>query len=463
MFDITYKKTHAATIRMRSTADNSSPYGILIYRRLCSDGSYKAHYKKIGSGRGQPKSHTHKERKTKKITHAQNQHSDKFSEPHYRKTKTPTRPSVHGTLGDTLPRDVLKKRRDDRIFQTGVVLSKSKPPEHIKPKPPEYIKPKQSEHIKLKQSYKVDNVSASMPVLNNSAHPASLQKKMASLQKKMAPLQKMKVFEKTPQPHKTVVLEAGNDRRPRKTSAHTKTHTPGVEKRFEKTSEKRSEKSSEKRSLYNVNHSGNRTETSGLDNLKHIRSSKPLNHSRFKSLLRHGKRPSLLKQLRTISGSSRISCFKKVLYNQVIARGYMLYPVFNRRKQKHSYSMVVNNHRVKLGKMFSPMSQGLMSFYTGFALKAAMRTIIGGHKATLKKRSSPYLVSNVERNTALLLTRCQWYFSLRKSRQSMNHRKAIKPHGLFVFGDTNLRYHRKHGMFLHDIAGRSSHGSVLQT
>ena len=146
-------------------------------------------------------------------------------------------------------------------------------------------------------------------------------------------------------------------------------------------------------------------------------------------------------QQKPVLGASSVVGFKKQLFHQVMARGHMLYPAFNRRKHKHSYSMVVNNHHVKLSKAFSYLSKNRIAFYIGFALKAANRSIlVPPHKKTTRKRAIPYQVSAVESDTALLLLRCQGQFFLRKSRQSINH-SWWKPRAqrFLIFGDTSQR------------------------
>jgi hypothetical protein len=177
-------------------------------------------------------------------------------------------------------------------------------------------------------------------------------------------------------------------------------------------------------------------------------------------------RPSLRRLPKLLLGASSVVGFKKQLFHQVMARGHMLYPGFNRRKFNHSYSMVVNNHHIKLSKAFSGLSKNRLSFYIGFALKAAHQyLIVPRHKKTTRKRAMPYLVSNIESDTALLLLRCQDQYSLRTSRVSINH-ATWKPRAQrFVsFGDTCQKlqkYLSSHGRTKH--SRWHAHGSVLRT
>lgn len=182
-----------------------------------------------------------------------------------------------------------------------------------------------------------------------------------------------------------------------------------------------------------------------------------------------------------VIGGSTVSGFKKLLYHQVMARGYMLYPGFNRRKHNHSYAMVVNNHQVRLGKMYSYLSKNRISAYIGLALKAAWSNIavVGGDtswrhnpgKKSLRKTALPFLVGVIESDSALLLLRCQHRFFLRTSRQYVthsgwNHKKQSIPRTErhLSFGDTFVRHKAILGLNIRTNQKRwHTHGSVLRT
>ena len=127
---------------------------------------------------------------------------------------------------------------------------------------------------------------------------------------------------------------------------------------------------------------------------------------------------------KTAQGSSNIAGFKKRLFNQVMARGDLLYPAFNRRKHNHTHKLVVYNQLAKLSKSLSYLSVNKIRFYIGFALNEAGYTTRKGevnNTSTLRRRTVFSLVGVVETDTALLLTRWQRYLSLAQSRQSINH------------------------------------------
>lgn len=177
--------------------------------------------------------------------------------------------------------------------------------------------------------------------------------------------------------------------------------------------------------------------------------------------------PCGVKPVRNVHGGSSVVGFKKLMYHQVMARGYMLYPNFNRRKHNHSYAMVVNNHHVRLSKMYGYLSKNRIASYIGFALKAAwsLITVPARRAKSVRKRPIPFLVSLIESDTSLVLLRCQHQFYLRKSRQYVTHSKW-KPciQRLLPFGDTNHRHGTFFGSSIRIKHNRwHTHGSVLRT
>lgn len=170
--------------------------------------------------------------------------------------------------------------------------------------------------------------------------------------------------------------------------------------------------------------------------------------------------------IRNVVGGSSVVGFKKLMYHQVMARGYMLFPSFNRRKHNHSYMMVVNNHHVRLSKMYGYLSKNRIASYIGFALKAAWSLIsVPACEKSVKKRPIPFLVGVIENDTSLVFLRCQHQFFLRKSRQYITH-SEWKPctERLSPFGDTNHRHRTFFGSNIRSKHSRwHTHGSVLRT
>lgn len=151
----------------------------------------------------------------------------------------------------------------------------------------------------------------------------------------------------------------------------------------------------------------------------------PFHHVCIKKKTRDGS-PLLLTARRKLKRKgTRIGGFKKHLFNQVMSRGHMLTPAFQRRKHGHSYGLVVNNHLVKLSKTFGYHSRSKIKFYIGLALKKANAQQKDPSAIKIRRRTVPYLASVVETDTSLMLTRNQQYFTFLESKQRVLHGRVL--------------------------------------
>jgi hypothetical protein len=129
--------------------------------------------------------------------------------------------------------------------------------------------------------------------------------------------------------------------------------------------------------------------------------------------------PSRENQGRKVLGSSSLVGFKKTIYNHVIARDGNLYPFRNRKKNSHTH-FGLKQQLSKLGKSFGYLSQNLLHFCVGEALKSTYSS-----EALLKKnRAVPNLVEVIETHLMIMLTRNQRYVSFSQAKQSLNSRRG---------------------------------------
>lgn len=142
---------------------------------------------------------------------------------------------------------------------------------------------------------------------------------------------------------------------------------------------------------------------------------------------------------------SRLSGFKKSLYNRILLRNHRLEPNYNRRKHSISHYMVIHNQYRKLGKTFGYLSMHLIDFFIASALKNSYDFRFNN----LAYRTVPVLVSLIESESSHILYR-NLTFSLAQTKLSLRHRLEQRPnlkHFLTDYAKHARVYNEKHLIF----------------